>query len=60
MYNPLKFLSLEQFKEMDYFAVENYNLPIELMMENAGYHLTKQISRRFDFLTAFALSKLLE
>ncbi len=32
-------LELAQFKEMDYYAVENYSLPIELMMENAGLQL---------------------
>ncbi|RCW38334.1 NAD(P)H-hydrate epimerase [Marinilabilia salmonicolor] len=34
-------LELEQFREMDYYAVENYYLPIELMMENAGLHLAR-------------------
>jgi len=37
-------LDLEKFKEMDYFAVEKFNLPIELMMENAGLQLAKLIS----------------
>ena len=37
-------LELVQFKEMDYFAVENYNLPIELMMENAGLQLANLIA----------------
>ena len=32
-------LDLSSFKEMDYYAVENYKLPIELMMENAGLQL---------------------
>ncbi len=36
-------LELEQFKEIDYFAVENYFLPIELMMENAGLQLANLI-----------------
>ena len=38
-------LDLSQFKEMDYFAVENYSLPIELMMENAGLHLAHLVSQ---------------
>jgi hydroxyethylthiazole kinase-like uncharacterized protein yjeF len=36
-------LELSQFQEMDYNAVENYDLPIELMMENAGLQLAKLI-----------------
>ncbi len=37
-------LELSHFKEMDYFAVENYALPIEFMMENAGLQLAKLIA----------------
>jgi NAD(P)H-hydrate epimerase len=37
-------LELEDFKRMDYYAVENYLLPIELMMENAGLQLANLIS----------------
>ncbi|MGB5667744.1 MAG: NAD(P)H-hydrate epimerase [Maribacter sp.] len=37
-------LSLESFKEMDYLAVEQYHLPIELMMENAGLQLARLIA----------------
>ncbi len=37
-------LELEQFKEMDYYAVVNYNLPIELMMENAGLQLASFVA----------------
>jgi NAD(P)H-hydrate epimerase len=37
-------LELTQFREMDYFAVEEYNLPIELMMENAGLHLANLVA----------------
>ncbi|MBW6496995.1 MAG: NAD(P)H-hydrate epimerase [Bacteroidales bacterium] len=37
-------LSLEKFKEMDYQAVEKYQLPIELMMENAGLQLARLVS----------------
>ncbi|MGC9353704.1 MAG: hypothetical protein ACP5D9_07685, partial [Mariniphaga sp.] len=37
-------LELDQFRKMDYYAVENYQLPIELMMENAGLHLARLVS----------------
>ncbi len=37
-------LDLSRFKEMDYYAVENYELPIELMMENAGLQLANLIA----------------
>lgn len=37
-------LSLASFKEMDYLAVEHYDLPIELMMENAGLQLARLIT----------------
>jgi len=37
-------LSIDVFREFDYYAVENYSLPIELMMENAGLHLAKIVS----------------
>ncbi len=37
-------LSLESFKKMDYLAVEKYDLPIELMMENAGLQLARLIA----------------
>ena len=39
IYTKEKALELDHFREMDYFAVSNYNLPIELMMENAGLQL---------------------
>ena len=39
-------LSLEKFMEMDYLAVEQYKLPIELMMENAGFQLARLIAMR--------------
>ena len=45
-------LSLESFKEMDYLAVEKYELPIELLMENAGLQLAR--------LTALKEPKLLK
>lgn len=41
---PDQALELEQFREMDYYAVKNYHLPIELMMENAGLHLAMLVS----------------
>lgn len=34
-------LPIESFREMDYLAVQQYNLPIELMMENAGLNLAR-------------------
>ena len=37
-------LELASFREMDYFAVENYSLSIELMMENAGLQLANLIA----------------
>lgn len=36
-------LELDAFKAMDYYAVDHYALPIELMMENAGLSLAKVI-----------------
>jgi NAD(P)H-hydrate epimerase len=41
-------LNLEFFKQMDCYAVENYKLTIELMMENAGLQLANFISRFAD------------
>ena len=43
-----QWLDLEVFKQMDYYAVENYNLPIELMMENAGLHLATLVAKSCD------------
>ena len=39
-----KALELGDFRDMDYYAVNNYSLPIELMMENAGLQLANFIS----------------
>lgn len=39
-----KALDLEQFRDMDYFAVQEYGLPIELMMENAGLLLAQRVA----------------
>jgi len=41
-------LELEDFKAMDYYAVKNYALPIELMMENAGLQLANLIADTID------------
>jgi len=38
-------LDLEDFRKMDYYAVENYGLPIELMMENAGLNLARLVAQ---------------
>jgi len=35
---------LDRFREMDYYAVNNFNLPIELMMENAGLQLANLVA----------------
>ena len=34
-------IRLDRFREMDYLAVDKYDLPIELMMENAGLNLAR-------------------
>ncbi|MBN1985166.1 MAG: NAD(P)H-hydrate epimerase [Prolixibacteraceae bacterium] len=39
--NKIATLPIETFREMDFLAVRNYNLPIELMMENAGLNLAR-------------------
>jgi len=44
-YPEHKSLALNDFKAMDYFAVEKFNLPIELMMENAGLQLANLVAR---------------
>ena len=43
-YPESKALELEDFKAMDYYAVTNFNLAIELMMENAGLQLANLIA----------------
>ncbi len=45
--NQSESLSLEDFKQMDYYVVKEYALPIELMMENAGLNLARVIADRF-------------
>jgi NAD(P)H-hydrate epimerase len=37
-------ISIDEFKEMDFIAVKEYKLPIELMMENAGLNLAMLVS----------------
>lgn len=39
--SKIRTLSLDAFKEMDYYAVKNYHLPVELMMESAGIQLAR-------------------
>jgi len=39
--DKIRTLSLEAFREMDYYAVNNYHLPVELMMESAGLQLAR-------------------
>jgi len=43
-YPEEKALEIERFRKMDYYAVENYHLPIELMMENAGLQLANLVA----------------
>ena len=38
-------MELSDFKAMDHFTVEDYKLPVELMMENAGLQLANLITR---------------
>jgi NAD(P)H-hydrate epimerase len=45
LYPVDKALTLKDFREMDYYAVNQYFLPIELMMENAGLHLARFVSK---------------
>ena len=37
-------LTIDQFREMDTMAIQNYALPIELLMENAGLQLARLVS----------------
>lgn len=41
---PNQWLDLHRFREMDYFALDQFDLTIELMMENAGLHLARVIA----------------
>jgi len=42
----LESVDLDLFKQFDYYAISHYNLPIELMMENAGFHLASLIAQK--------------
>lgn len=42
----LESVEIDVFKQFDYYAVEHYKLPIELMMENAGYHLARLVASK--------------
>lgn len=44
-YPKEKALELKDFRDMDYYTVNEYHLPIELMMENAGLQLAIFVSR---------------
>ena len=48
-YPKEKALELNDFRDMDYYAVNNYNLPITSMMENAGLQLANFIAQFADF-----------
>jgi len=37
----IRTLSLDAFRQMDYYAVNSYSLPVELMMESAGLQLAR-------------------
>jgi NAD(P)H-hydrate repair Nnr-like enzyme with NAD(P)H-hydrate epimerase domain len=37
--SPEEMLEIEDFRQLDYEAIKKYNIPVELMMENAGLHL---------------------
>lgn len=39
--SKIRALSLDAFREMDYYAVQNYHLPVEIMMESAGLQLAR-------------------
>lgn len=43
-YADIYTLSIDQFRKMDYLAVEKYKISIELMMENAGLHLAHLVA----------------
>lgn len=38
-------LHLDEFREMDFYAVKHFALPIELMMENAGLQLARVVAQ---------------
>lgn len=47
-YPKNKALEIDNFKQMDYFAVSEYGIPIQLMMENAGLHLANFVAGFID------------
>ncbi len=47
--NRADHLPIERFRQMDYLAVEEYHLPIELMMENAGLQLARLVTNILPF-----------
>lgn len=44
VFQKQKALELSDFRKMDFYAINNFNISIELMMENAGLHLAGFIS----------------
>jgi NAD(P)H-hydrate epimerase len=42
--SSVRALTLDAFREMDYYAVQNYHLPVEIMMESAGLQLARLTS----------------
>ena len=38
--------SLDQMKELDNYTINNFQIPVELMMENAGYHLARLVTKK--------------
>ena len=42
--SPEELLEIEEFRQLDYEAIKKYNIPLELMMENAGLHLARIIA----------------
>lgn len=37
-------LTIDKFRDMDYLSVDKYNIPIELLMENAGLQLARLVA----------------
>lgn len=48
-------LPIASFKEMDALAVKDYELPIELMMENAGLMLAKMVAQNATKMSGIAI-----
>jgi len=49
-------LELKKFIEMDYFAINEFGLSIELMMENAGLQLANLVANLFRKIKALKLA----